>query len=115
AFGLGSQRPMLSNPEADATYAVRDVAQTTVLLGNIGAVQAVALDSASVGALAERVGADALCVHLNPAQELVQERGDRDFRGCLDALGRLRAELKLPVVAKETGAGISSAVATLLR
>jgi isopentenyl-diphosphate delta-isomerase len=115
AFGLGSQRAMLKDPAATESYAVRDVAPTTLLLGNVGAVQAAQLKTEQVRALVDAVGADGLCVHLNPAQELIQEEGDRDFRGGLDALGRLSRELGVPVVAKETGCGISSAVARRLR
>jgi isopentenyl-diphosphate delta-isomerase len=57
--------------------------------------------------LVEAIGADAICVHLNPAQELVQEEGDRDFRGCAAALAELVDALPVPVVAKETGCGLS--------
>ncbi len=115
AFGLGSQRPMLLSAAAQASYEVRDVAPNTVLLGNIGAVQAVQTPLEQLERLVRAVGADALCVHLNPAQELVQEHGDRDFRGCLAALGRLQRELSVPVIAKETGAGVSYAVGRALR
>lgn len=115
AFGLGSQRAMHEHPEATASYSVRDVAPTALLFGNVGAVQAARMTTAEVAALVSTVGADALCVHLNPAQELIQEGGDRDFRGCLGALARLVKELEVPVVVKETGCGISAAVASKLR
>ncbi|MEO7035976.1 MAG: type 2 isopentenyl-diphosphate Delta-isomerase [Polyangiaceae bacterium] len=115
AFGLGSQRAMLKRAEAKSSYAVRSVASSALLLGNIGVVQAAKMSSAEVQDLAGAIGADALCVHLNPAMELVQEEGDRDFRGGLETLQRLAADLTLPVIAKETGCGLSRTVAARLR
>jgi isopentenyl-diphosphate Delta-isomerase len=109
-FGLGSQRAMLRSPDLAATYAVRDVAPTALVLGNIGLVQARDTPTARLRELVRAVGADALCVHLNPAMELVQPGGDRDFRGGLDTLRRLQGELGLPLVVKETGAGLSRRV-----
>ena len=113
-FGLGSQRAMLRAEEAAVTYAVREAAPTALVLANLGAVQARDLPTADVEALVQKVGADALCLHLNPAQEIVQPGGDRDFRGCTDALARLTAELGVPVIAKETGAGIGPRAAARL-
>jgi isopentenyl-diphosphate delta-isomerase len=114
-FGLGSQRAMHVRAESGPTYAVRNAAPTTLVLGNIGVVQARSMSTDEVLALARSVGADALCVHLNPAMELVQPDGDRDFRGGLDTIARLVRELPLPVVVKETGCGISSHVGKRLR
>lgn len=114
AFGLGSQRAMHKNPGKGATYAVRDVAPTALLLGNIGLVQAAQMSDDDLKRLLDTVAADALCVHLNPAQELAQDEGDRDFRGGLTALSRLLA-LGVRVVVKETGCGLSSAVAARVR
>jgi isopentenyl-diphosphate delta-isomerase len=115
AFGLGSQRALHRNKQALSTYAVRDVAPSALLLGNIGVVQAAQMSSAEVLELVQLVGADALCIHLNPAMELVQEEGDRNFRGGLAAIERLQSELPLPVVVKETGCGLSSNVAARIK
>jgi len=114
ALGLGSQRAMDEHPELADTYQVRDVAPEVVLFGNIGAVQALAMGPARVIALAQRIGADAIAVHLNPAQELIQERGDRDFRGVRDAIARLVGESPVPMFVKETGCGISRDAARTL-
>jgi isopentenyl-diphosphate delta-isomerase len=104
-FGLGSQRAMLRG-DTDDTYQVRDVAPTTLILGNIGALQAKELSTDTVMDLVGRVGADAICIHMNPAQEIVQPGGDRYFAGALGAMQRLAEDLPVPIVAKETGCGI---------
>jgi isopentenyl-diphosphate Delta-isomerase len=114
AFGLGSQRAMHKHPAKSATYAVRDVAPNVLLLGNIGIVQAAQMKSDEVKRLVDGVGADALCVHLNPAMELIQDDGDRDFRGGLQTLERLLG-LGLRIVVKETGCGLSGHVAARVR
>jgi isopentenyl-diphosphate delta-isomerase len=115
AFGLGSQRAMHVDAATSSTYFVRDVAPTALLLGNLGLVQAKQMATADVRALATSVGADALCVHLNPAMEIVQPGGDRDFTGGVATLRRLTAELGLPIMAKETGCGLSLRAAARLR
>lgn len=112
-FGLGSQRPMLEGRHRES-FMVRDVAPSCLLLGNLSAVQAGSVSSERLADLVAQVGADALCLHLNPAMELVQPEGDRDFVGVVDTLRRLATELPVPVVAKETGCGLSFAVAQRL-
>ncbi len=114
-FGVGSQRAMLVDPEAAASYRVRDVAPDVLLFANLGAVQARAAGPAAVAELVEAIAADALCIHLNPAQELVQDDGDRDFRGSLDTLAALASALPVPVIAKETGCGFAPGTLVRLR
>lgn len=114
AFGLGSQRAMQRKPALADTFRVREHAPNTLVLANLGLVQATALGTAEVEQLVRAIGADALCLHLNPAQELIQPGGDRDFRGGVGTIARLVRELPVPVVVKETGCGISRAVAEKL-
>jgi isopentenyl-diphosphate delta-isomerase len=114
AFGVGSQRAMHRAQGTAWTYTVRDVAPTCLLLGNVGMVQARELSTEALRSLAGDIAADALCVHLNPAMELVQPGGDRDFRGGLELFRRVVGELGLPVVAKETGNGIGPRTARAL-
>jgi len=114
AFGVGSQRAMAEHPELAASYQVRDVAPDVVLIGNVGAVQALTMGPAAVIELATRIGADALAIHLNPGQELIQPGGDRDFRGIVDAIRRIVSDAKIPVVVKETGCGLSREAARAL-
>jgi isopentenyl-diphosphate delta-isomerase len=107
ALGLGSQRAMAEHPELIASYQVRDIAPDVVLIGNVGAVQAKAMGAARVAELAKSVGADAIAVHLNAGQELIQDHGDRDFRGLVDTIAKLVESAGLPVIVKETGCGLS--------
>jgi isopentenyl-diphosphate delta-isomerase len=115
AFGLGSQRAMVVHPTKASTYDVRQVAPTCLVFGNVGLVQARAMSAADLRRMIEQIGADALCVHMNPAMELVQPGGDRDFTAGLDTLRRLVAELGVPIIAKETGCGLSPDVGRRLR
>ncbi|MCA9648897.1 MAG: type 2 isopentenyl-diphosphate Delta-isomerase [Myxococcales bacterium] len=109
-FGLGSQRAMFERPQTAWTFQVREAAPNVLLLGNLGMMQAATMSTAQIQDLCGQVGADALCIHLNPAMEIVQPGGDRDFRGGLEVMARLVEELTIPIVAKETGCGLSRAM-----
>jgi isopentenyl-diphosphate Delta-isomerase len=114
-FGLGSQRAMFERPDTASTFQVRDVAPNVFLTSNLGLVQAKQMSTGQIQDLVGAVRADALCVHLNPAMEIVQPGGDRDFSGGLDVFGRLVDSLRVPIIAKETGCGLSRVVAKQLR
>lgn len=111
-FGLGSQRAMhvRTDESTKSSYSVREVAPTALILGNLGVVQARQMTLSEIEALVRTIGADALCIHLNPAMELVQPGGDRDFRGGLETIAAAVRELPFPVVVKETGCGLSRGV-----
>ena len=74
-FGVGSQRVILDHPEALSDFTVRSHIPDSVLLGNIGGAQLLEHDTEAVAGLKEQIEADAICVHLNAAQELVQPEG----------------------------------------
>lgn len=112
-FGFGSMRPLLEGIALG--YQVRDVAPTIPLFGNLGVVQARTATDQQLLDLVGTTGIDALAVHLNPAQEVVQDGGDTDFRGGVETFARLVEMLPVPVFAKETGCGMSHAVALRLQ
>ncbi|MFH1106636.1 MAG: type 2 isopentenyl-diphosphate Delta-isomerase [Candidatus Micrarchaeota archaeon] len=110
-LGLGSQRAMLENPSLSKTFCVRDIAPKIFLGANIGAVQLRDYGVKKIESVVSAVEADALFVHLNPLQEAVQPEGDRHWKGCLAAIGKACDSLPVPVIAKETGAGVNAEVA----
>lgn len=111
AFGLGSQRAMVEDQSLLETYQVRDIAPTIPIISNIGAFQLKKYSISQIENMISLVDADALAVHLNPLQEVIQKEGDRDFSGVLNSISKVVDSLKIPVIAKETGAGISQEVA----
>jgi len=115
AFAVGSQRAMLETPSLKETYFVRDVAPDVPIIGNIGAVQLKKYGLEKVLGLVSAIEADALAVHLNPLQEIVQPEGDRDFSGILDAISKLCDKAHFPIIVKEVGSGISQDVALKLK
>lgn len=117
ALAVGSQRAALEDNGNNhgLNRNLRDRAPEVPLLANIGAAQltrGIGRDEALK--LVEMIDADALIVHLNPLQEACQPEGDRDWWGVASALHALMRDLDIPVVVKETGAGISAKTAERL-
>jgi len=115
AFGVGSQRAMIENPPLARTYRVRDVAPHIPVVANIGAYQLKKYSARQIDSLVSSIEADALAVHLNPLQEVIQPEGDTDYSGVLDAIRKTCERLSVPVIAKETGAGMSQEAALKLK
>lgn len=116
ALGVGSQRVAVEGAGgAGLDAGLRRRAPDAALLANIGAAQLVlgwGLKEAQ--ACVDMIEADALIVHLNPLQEIAQPEGDRNWSGVTAAIERLARSLPVPVIVKETGAGISGRVARTL-
>lgn len=115
-MGVGSQRQALEDPRYHRTFrVVREVAPTIPVMGNIGAAEVARMQTAEPAQrLVDLVGANALAVHLNPLQELLQPEGNPVFAGVLAGIERLVRSLRVPVVVKEIGAGLSAGVVTRL-
>jgi len=118
AFGLGSQRAMIEDASLAKTYQVRSVAPDVLICGNIGAYQLAQYfknrEFSKVEAALNSIDADALCVHLNALQEAIQPEGDRDWSGVPKAIESACSRLSIPIIAKETGAGIDGQTAKAL-
>ncbi|HKX82555.1 MAG TPA: type 2 isopentenyl-diphosphate Delta-isomerase [Nitrososphaera sp.] len=115
-MGLGSQRAGLKSEELAATYSVaRKNAPNAFLIANIGGAQlAKGLTVDEARSMVKMIRANALVVHLNPLQELVQPEGEPKYKGVLDRISELAKIIDVPVIVKEVGAGISHEVAVKL-
>ncbi|EIK80546.1 isopentenyl pyrophosphate isomerase [Gardnerella vaginalis 1400E] len=108
AMASGSLSAALKNPRLAETFSViRRFNPRGFVMANV-----------SAGASAEQaikaveiLQANALQIHLNAAQELVMSEGDRDFSAWLNNIEVIVSALdsmKVPVVVKETGCGMSA-------
>jgi isopentenyl-diphosphate delta-isomerase len=115
-MGVGSQRIAIDNPKVERSFSVvREKAPTAFILANIGGPQLVGKYGVKETKKAvEMVKADALAIHLNALQEAVQPEGDTNYSNLLQKICKVAQELDVPVVVKETGAGIAAEDATML-
>jgi isopentenyl-diphosphate delta-isomerase len=115
-MGIGSQRIAIDNPKVERSFSlVREKAPTAFILANIGGPQLVGKYGVKEAKKAvEMVKADALAIHLNALQEAVQPEGDTNYSNLLQKICKLAQELDVPVIVKETGAGIAAEEATIL-
>jgi isopentenyl-diphosphate delta-isomerase len=115
-MGLGSQRAGLKSEELAATYAIaRKNAPNAFLIANIGGAQlAKGLTVDDARKIVKMIRANALVVHLNPLQELVQPEGEPKYAGVLARISELVKNMDVPVIVKEVGAGISREAAARL-
>jgi isopentenyl-diphosphate Delta-isomerase len=116
AMGVGSQRTAFEHAEQIETFQVRKYAPDILLFANLGAVQLnYGYGVEQCRRAVEMIGADALYLHLNPLQEAVQEGGDTDFSGLAGKIASVCQALRVPVIVKEVGWGISERTARLLK
>jgi isopentenyl-diphosphate delta-isomerase len=114
-IGVGSQRAAIEDPSQEASFRViRDEAPNAFVYGNIGAAQIKQYGIEGVEKLIEMIDADAMAIHLNFLQEAIQPEGDKNASDALESIREI-CSMKIPVIVKETGAGISHEDALLLK
>lgn len=113
-MGVGSQRAMIENPKLVSTYTVKETSPNIFLVGNMGASHIIGFETKQIAEALDKIKADALAVHLNPAQEIAQNDGHKNWKGVNDAIRKLSSEIKVPIIVKEVGNGISGVVAKKL-
>ena len=115
-MGVGSQRAAIEDPKLEKTFSiVRKKAPTAFLVANIGGPQLVKGYGVKEAKKAvDMIEADALAIHLNPLQEVVQPEGETNYTGILEKIGEIAKAFDIPVIVKETGAGIAAEEAKML-
>jgi len=114
---VGSQRAAIEETKLEETFSItRKKAPTAFLVANIGGIQLVRDHSIKEAKKAvDMINADALAIHLNPLQEAIQPEGETNYKGVLAKIGEIAQELDVPVIVKETGAGMASEEAKMLK
>lgn len=106
-MGVGSQRAALEDPKLEDSYRiVREKAPHAFIYGNIGAPQLSQYTVEDLERAVEMIDADAMAIHLNFLQEAIQPEGEVDARGIIERIAEVAGGLSVPVIVKETGAGI---------
>ncbi len=114
-ISCGSQKAALIDNNLVYTYRViKDVCPDCFLIGNIGGMDIVNNPVEVAQEVVSMVDADALAIHLNPLQEAVQHESKPKYSSVLESIRAICDSLDVPVIVKETGAGISMGVAKLL-
>lgn len=117
-MGVGSQRSALENRDLRHTYEVIKDYDIPLKIANIGASQITrwSFEESKEKAIEiiDMIDADALAICLNFLQEATQPEGETNGRGCYEAIKKLADGLDIPIILKESGAGISREVAKRL-
>ncbi|MFX0116139.1 MAG: type 2 isopentenyl-diphosphate Delta-isomerase [Candidatus Hodarchaeota archaeon] len=115
-LGVGSQRAALEDPGLVDTFrVVREIAPDAFIIGNLGAPQlSRGYSLREIEKATKMIDANAIAIHLNALQEAIQPEGETDFSGVIDAIGDISKKSSVPIIAKETGAGIAREEAQIL-
>ena len=106
AMAVGSQYGAVRDRSSQKSFAVvRKENPDGVIFANVSALATPAEVEQAVAML----NAAAVEIHLNVAQELFMPEGDHDFAALWTNLQRLREQVTVPIIVKETGCGMAAA------
>ena len=117
-MGVGSQRAALEKTELKETYGIIKEYDIPLRFANIGASQIViwghkkTLENAQK--MIDMIDANVFIICLNFLQEAVMSEGESNSKGCFEEIRKFSEKIEIPVVVKESGAGISYEVAKKL-
>ena len=107
-FGLmmavGSQHVALDDPQYEASFrVVRETNPQGFIIGNVSANATVEEAQRAIA----MIDANALGIHINVAQELTMDEGDREFSHWTSQIAAIVKNVDVPVIVKEVGFGMS--------
>lgn len=104
AMAVGSQHVALDDNAYEPSFKiVREINPNGFIIGNVSANASVEQAKRAI----EMIQADALGIHINVAQELTMDEGDRDFASWLENIKAIVQNVDVPVIVKEVGFGMS--------
>lgn len=115
-MGVGSMRAAIEEPQFQKSFKiVREKAPNAFIIANIGIRQIIEKGIEYLKKTIEMINADALYIHLNPLQEIIQPEGEKNFKGSLEKIIECCKSIDKPIIIKEVGCGISMEVAKILK
>ena len=103
-MAVGSQTIALEDKDSRKSFEiVRETIKDGIVISNLSGFASTEDAKLAVDLLR----ADAIQIHLNPAQELVQVEGERNFCGILNNIEKIVKTSEVPVIVKEVGFGMS--------
>lgn len=103
-MAVGSQHAALDEPELTESFSiVRETYPDGFIIGNVSA--NATLDRAQKAV--DMLSANALGIHINIAQEITMDEGDREFSHWENNIRDIVTGLEVPVIVKEVGFGMS--------
>ncbi|MFD1928309.1 type 2 isopentenyl-diphosphate Delta-isomerase [Sporosarcina siberiensis] len=115
ALALGSTRALIESTQHRSSFQVRKYAPSIPIIANLGAVQLnYGFDVDKCRQIIDLTESNALVLHLNSIQEVIQTEGDTNFKNLLVKIEELCSKLGVPIGVKEVGWGIDGLTAKRL-